>query len=95
MIETPEEKVRRAERLVKQSKRCQVFQQKSEEAAKTAEAAALYLEVAMQAPSREHYEQAKACLARSLSLCRLLLKGQRKKEKQLGAEHLDAECVAG
>lgn len=82
LLDGIEEKVRRAERLVKQSKRCQIFGEKAEEAVKTAEAAALFMDVALGGePSREHLEDAKACLARSLSLCRLLLKLERKKER--------------
>jgi DNA-binding phage protein len=81
LLSSEDEAVSRAERLVKQSKRCQIFGEKAEEAAKTAEAASLYLAVALGKPNQEHLTEAKACLARSLSLCRLLLKMQRKKER--------------
>ncbi len=81
--------LKRAEVLLVQSKKHQIFKEKKEEAAKQSEAASIYLKLAslyekdktLSAEDRdfevaEKYEAAATCLSRAKRLCRDIIRGK-------------------
>jgi SepF-like predicted cell division protein (DUF552 family) len=75
--------LKRAEALLMQSKKHQIFKEKKEEAAKQSEAASIYMKVAslyalddQEAAVAESYEAAATCLSRAKRLCRDVIRGK-------------------
>lgn len=80
---------KRADVLLMQSKKHQIFKEKKEEAAKQAEAASIYLKLASlyekentfdeqerETSIAESYEAAATCLSRAKRLCRDVIRGK-------------------
>ena len=72
----------KAERLLRQCKKHQIFHEKREEAVKQGEAGALYLRLANSLPKDDedervaHMETAAQCFSRAKRLCRDILRGK-------------------